>query len=156
MQQMVVRYQNEKMVYNHCSGGHFAKYWGGGGGRNFQHVCLSGVGLRYANLSNIMLGIQAFKIRIQAFKIRIQAFKIRIQVFKIRIQAFKIRIQAFKIRIQAFKIRYAYIYWCVSLFHLLLNNTNCDLWCLVPLFLQIKIIGGGGGGLVSPLVSATG
>ena len=20
------------------------------------------------------------------------------------------------------------IYWCVSLFHLLLNNTNCDIW----------------------------
>ncbi len=29
---------------------------GGGGGRNFQRVCLS-VRLRYANLSNIMLGI---------------------------------------------------------------------------------------------------
>ena len=38
------------------SGGHFAKYWGGGGGGIFNMYAF-GVGLRYANLSNIMLGI---------------------------------------------------------------------------------------------------
>ena len=63
------------------SGGHFAKYWGGGG--EIFNMYAFGV-------------CHCFKIRIQAFKIRIQAFKIRIQAFKIRIQAFKIRIQAFK------------------------------------------------------------
>ena len=68
------------------SGGHFAKYWGGGGGR------------------------YCFKIRIQALKIRIQALKIRIQALKIRIQAFKIRIQAFKIRFE--NTLYAYILVC--------------------------------------------
>ncbi len=97
----------------------------GGGGRNFQHVCLRCPfkvpppppprSVRHC----FKIRIQAFKIRIQAFKMRIQALKntnssfentnsslkIRIQAFKMRIQAFKIRIQAFKMRIQAFKIR---------------------------------------------------
>ncbi len=44
---------------NYLSGGHFAKYWaniGGGGGEIFNMYAF-GVGLRYANLSNIMLGI---------------------------------------------------------------------------------------------------
>ena len=36
------------------------------------------------------------------------------------------------------------IYWCVSLFHLLLNNTNCDLW--FHYFYRSKLLGGGGGG----------
>ncbi len=41
------------------SGGHFAKYWeGGGGGRGeIFNMYAFGVRLRYANLSNIMLGI---------------------------------------------------------------------------------------------------
>ena len=39
------------------SGGHFAKYWGGGGGCEIFNMYAFGVGLRYANLSNIMLGI---------------------------------------------------------------------------------------------------
>ena len=34
------------------------------------------------------------------------------------------------------------IYWCVSLFHLLLNNTNCDIWC--HYFYRSKLLGGGG------------
>ena len=40
------------------SGGHFAKYWGGGGGGGeIFNMYAFGVRLRYANLSNIMLGI---------------------------------------------------------------------------------------------------
>ena len=39
------------------SGGHFAKYWGGGGGGENFNMYAFGVGLKYANLSNIMLGI---------------------------------------------------------------------------------------------------
>ncbi len=42
----------ERCLY---SGGHFAKYWGGGG--EILNMYAFGVGLRYANLSNIMLGI---------------------------------------------------------------------------------------------------
>ncbi len=38
------------------SGGHFAKYWGGGGIFNMYAF---GVGLRYANLSNIMIIISS-------------------------------------------------------------------------------------------------
>ncbi len=94
---------------------------GGGGARNFQHVCLwcrfkLCESFKYNACDNSFLcsyiGVfpcstcsQAFKIRIQALKIQIQGFKIRIQGFKIRIQAFKIQILALKIRIQAFKIR---------------------------------------------------
>ena len=99
------------MFFTSDGGGHFAKYWGGGGGgRQIFNMYAFGVHLRYANLSNIMLGISnsfliyncnmtitlsttvCFKIRIQALKIRIQALKIRIQALKIRIRAFKIRI----------------------------------------------------------------
>ena len=39
------------------SGRHFAKYSGGGGGGEIFNMYAFGVGLRYANLSNIMLGI---------------------------------------------------------------------------------------------------
>ncbi len=47
----------KSFVANMCnfSGGHFAKYWGGGGG--IFNMYAFGVRLRYANLSNIMLGI---------------------------------------------------------------------------------------------------
>ena len=41
----------------HASGGHFAKYWGGGGEGEIFNMYAFGVGLRYANLSNVMLGI---------------------------------------------------------------------------------------------------
>ena len=43
-------------VYHAGSGRHFAKYWGGGGCEIFN-IYAFGVHLRYANLSNIMLGI---------------------------------------------------------------------------------------------------
>ena len=33
---------------------------------------------------------------------------------------------------------------CVSLFHLLLNNANCDIW--YHCFYMSKLLGGGGGG----------
>ena len=43
------------------SGGHFAKYWGGGGGGGGEIFSMYafGVGLRYANLSNIMIIISS-------------------------------------------------------------------------------------------------
>ncbi len=37
------------------------------------------------------------------------------------------------------------IYWFVSLLHLLLNNTNFDIW--YHYFYRSKLLGGGGGGL---------
>ncbi len=45
------------------SGGHFAKYWGGG---DFNIYAL-GVRLRYANLSNIMLGISKISRNLVSF-----------------------------------------------------------------------------------------
>ena len=46
------------MIFNGPCGGHFAKYWGGGGGEGeIFNMYAFGVVLKYANLSNIMLGI---------------------------------------------------------------------------------------------------
>ena len=42
---------------NQISGGHFAKYFFGGGGGGGANMYAFGFGLRYAKLSNIMLGI---------------------------------------------------------------------------------------------------
>ncbi len=36
------------------------------------------------------------------------------------------------------------IYWCVSLFHLLIRNANCDIWYHI-FYRSTKILGGGGG-----------
>ncbi len=45
------------MALDYFSGGHVVKYWGGGGEGEIFNMYAFGVGLRYANLSNIMLGI---------------------------------------------------------------------------------------------------
>ena len=109
-----------------------------------------GVGLKYANLSNIMLGISnsSFQNTNSSFQNTNSSFENTNSSFENTNSSFENTNSKPLVTITLYAYILDILDWCVSLFHLLLTT---QIVIFGTIFLQVKIIGGRGGGLEPPL-----